>query len=116
MGESSTGKYDAATLTMPTVDFEQTTTLPSDAKPFFASTGSVKEQSVFTGMVSTSFKNRYRFEEKLEELKPICSDSSVLLIVEALEDGTYHVKHSMMILPGNLSTGYFPEDQEPCEQ
>lgn len=45
---------DASTRTMPTVDFEQTTTLPSGAAPFFASIASDSVKSEFTDSVSTS--------------------------------------------------------------
>jgi len=48
MEESGMDKYRVVTQTTPTVDFETTTTLPSDVLPFNASTGSDSVKKEYT--------------------------------------------------------------------
>ena len=112
MGKSSTGKNDASMPMTRTVNFEQTTTLPSDAKPFCASTVSDSDKNEFTGTVL--FFQDYFPDLKVGEKLPLeCSDSWELRIVEKLAPGMYHVKAKRISNDG--STGPSPEEAEPCD-
>lgn len=112
MGESSTGENDAMMPMTHTVDFDQTTTLPSDAKPFCVSTVSDNDRSEFMGTVL--FFEDYFPELKVGEKLPLeCSDSWELRIVERLAPGMYHVKAKRISNDG--LTGPSPKEAEPCD-
>lgn len=113
MDKSSTEKNDALMQKTPTVDFVQTTTLPSDAKPFSASTVSDSEKNEFTGTVLFFPDQPTELSLQASWFPPEFSVSWELRIVEKLGPGMYRVEARKNSNDG--STGPSPEEVEPCD-
>lgn len=91
-----------------------TTTLPLDAKPFFASTVSDNEAKEFTDSVSI-FPNALKIQEmSLEDMERFCtewqdaSESHISVFSVSTTMNQSQRKDST-----NGSTGHFPEEAEP---
>ncbi|MBO7069791.1 MAG: hypothetical protein J6W09_00680 [Bacteroidales bacterium] len=116
MDKSSTEKNDALMPKTPTVDFVQTTTLPSDAKPFSASTVSDSEKNEFTDTASRS--HIWCLLEEMDEATAERLATEFLASWECTIAGSsvHGISRDLQKKNSNDgSTGPSPEEVEPCD-
>ena len=114
MGKSSTDEFDAWMQMKRIADLEVTTTLPSGAKPFCASTVSDNEKKEFMDSVSI-LPNELMIEEmSSEDMERFCTEWQA-----GSGSHTYVFSVSTITNPcpkknsNNGSTGLSPEEVEP---
>ena len=114
MGKFTMDEFDAWMRMTRIPDSGTTTTLPSGAKPFYASTASDNEAKEFTDSVSI-LPNELKIQEmSLEDMERFCtewqdvSESHISVFSVSTITSPYQTKNS-----NNGSTGLSPEEVEP---
>lgn len=114
MDNSSTDEFDAWMRMRRIAGLEVTTTLPSDAKPFCASTASDNEKKEFTDSASILPDELEILEMNSEDMERFCTEWQAGLgshiFVSSVSSTT---NPSQMKNSNDGSTGPFPEEVEP---